>query len=83
MERVARFTQADIITSIDSLASRSALGFCNCFKAQIFSIDEHHTKNLLYFDGCPTQLGCTVTLRGAQLAELRNVNWILFLFYKF
>ena len=32
------------------------------------------TKTLLYFDGCATHLGCTVTLRGSHSNELKRVS---------
>ena len=32
------------------------------------------TKTLMYFDGCDIHLGCTVTLRGGALGELRRVG---------
>ena len=34
MERVARFTQADIITSIDGFVSKTELGLCHQFQLQ-------------------------------------------------
>ena len=41
MERVARFTQADIITSIDGLVGKTDLGMCHKF----------YLTNFLFPDG--------------------------------
>ena len=34
------------------------------------------SKTLMFFDGCASHLGCTVTLRGGPLQELKKV-WVL------
>ncbi|KAK2165368.1 hypothetical protein LSH36_51g02001 [Paralvinella palmiformis] len=77
MERVARFTQADIVTSIDGLVSKTTMGFCHSFSTQTYILSEGKQKNLLYFEGCASHLGCTVTLRGGSLKELAKVKRIL------
>ena len=43
---------------------------CICLYACLFL---GATKSLMYFDGCATNLGCTVTLRGGPQAELKAV----------
>ena len=40
MERVSRFTQADIVPSVDSLVSKTAMGFCHTFKTQTYSMPD-------------------------------------------
>ena len=40
LERVSRFTQADIITSIDGLVSKTALGLCHTFYTQANSLPD-------------------------------------------
>ncbi|ELU02982.1 hypothetical protein CAPTEDRAFT_176607 [Capitella teleta] len=77
LERVSRFTGADIISSIDGLVSIGALGTCPSFSTHVFSLGDGRTKTLMYFDGLPAHLGCTVTLRGGSLNELRKVKRIL------
>ena len=38
MERLARFTQADIVPSIDGLVSKPNLGFCHDFHCQTYHL---------------------------------------------
>ncbi len=43
MERVSRFTQADIVASVDrdmALVSKNALGFCHTFKTQCYTLPD-------------------------------------------
>ena len=49
MERVSRFTQADIVPSVDSLVSKTAMGFCHTFKTQNFTLPD---GNSLVALGC-------------------------------
>ncbi|XP_064646018.1 1-phosphatidylinositol 3-phosphate 5-kinase-like isoform X3 [Lineus longissimus] len=77
MERVARFTQAEVVHSIDGLVSKPRLGLCHNFRINSFELPNGMTKTLMYFDGCATHLGCTVTLRGGSSAELKRVKKIL------
>ncbi|KAL3891964.1 hypothetical protein ACJMK2_004204 [Sinanodonta woodiana] len=77
MERLARFTQADIVPSIDSLVSGPALGFCHTFCVKTFTLLSGETKTMLLFDGCATHLGCAVTLRGGSFVELKRVKKVM------
>ncbi|CAG5126011.1 unnamed protein product, partial [Candidula unifasciata] len=77
MERLARFTQADIVPSIDGLVSKPNMGFCHDFRLQTFTLPNKETKTLAVFDGCATHLGCTIVLRGGTPSELRRVKYIL------
>lgn len=67
LERIARCTGALITPSIDNI-STTRLGHCELFKLEKVS-EEHETSNqfnkkpsktLMYFEGCPRRLGCTV-----------------------
>ena len=40
-------------------------------------------KTLMYFDGCASHLGCTVTLRGGTENELRKVSEVLTIYVFF
>ncbi|KAK0041710.1 1-phosphatidylinositol 3-phosphate 5-kinase [Biomphalaria pfeifferi] len=77
MERLARFTQADIVPSIDGLVKKPKMGFCHDFRVQTYNLPNKETKTLAIFDGCATHLGCTIVLRGGVLGELRRVKHIL------
>ena len=73
MERLSRFLQADIVPSIDSLVTMPALGFCHSFSVANYNLPSGATKTMLCFDGCATHLGCSITLRGGSMAELKKV----------
>lgn len=76
MERVARCTQASIVSSIDAHLGRPHLGVCHHFRVQTFSLSGSKTKTLMFFDGCAANLGCTILLRGGSVAELKKVKQI-------
>lgn len=68
LERIARCTGAQIVPSIDHLSSPK-LGYCEKFHVERFLEDlgsagqagKKLTKTLMYFEGCPKPLGCTVS----------------------
>lgn len=68
LERIARCTGGQIVPSIDHLSSQK-LGYCDMFHVEKFA-EEHDVvgqsgkklmKTLMYFEGCPKPLGCTVS----------------------
>ncbi|XP_019198736.1 PREDICTED: 1-phosphatidylinositol-3-phosphate 5-kinase FAB1B-like isoform X1 [Ipomoea nil] len=84
LERIARCTGGQIVPSIDHLSSQK-LGHCDMFHVDKF-VEEHGTagqsgkklaKTLMYFEGCPKPLGCTLLLRGANGDELKKVKHVL------
>ncbi|XP_011079355.1 1-phosphatidylinositol-3-phosphate 5-kinase FAB1B [Sesamum indicum] len=84
LERIARCTGAQIVPSIDHLSSQK-LGYCDMFHVEK-CLEEHGTagqdgkklvKTLMYFEGCPKPLGCTILLRGANGDELKKVKHVL------
>ncbi|GLT35020.1 hypothetical protein SLA2020_095050 [Shorea laevis] len=84
LERIARCTGAHISSSIDSI-STSRLGHCELFRLEKIS-EEHETANqfnrkpsktLMFFEGCPRRLGCTVLLRGKAREELKKVKHVV------
>ncbi|XP_009766672.1 1-phosphatidylinositol-3-phosphate 5-kinase FAB1B isoform X1 [Nicotiana tabacum] len=84
LERIARCTGGQIVPSIDQLSSQK-LGYCDMFHVEKF-LEEHGTagesgkklvKTLMYFEGCPKPLGCTVLLRGANGDELKKVKRVV------
>lgn len=67
LERIARCTGALITPSVDSL-SKARLGNCELFRLDRM-VEDHETTNhfnkkpsktLMFFEGCPRRLGCTV-----------------------
>ncbi|XP_071531520.1 1-phosphatidylinositol 3-phosphate 5-kinase isoform X2 [Panulirus ornatus] len=79
MERVARCTQAELVSSIDAQLTRPTLGMCHNFYVRTYPMyGKNKLKTLMFFDGCATHLGCTVILRGATNAELKRVKRIMY-----
>lgn len=75
INRVSRYTQADIISSIDKLATQPNLGKCAKFKTVTYRW--HDTaKTFIFLTGIPKELGCTILLRGADNETLSNVKAI-------
>lgn len=84
LERIARCTGAQIVPSIDHLTSQK-LGYCETFHVDKF-FEEHgsagqggkkSTKTLMFFEGCPRPLGCTILLKGANGDELKKVKHVI------
>lgn len=69
LERIARCTGTQIVPSIDHLSSQK-LGFCETLHVEKFLEDltgagqgaKKTVKTLMFFEGCPKPLGCTVSL---------------------
>ncbi|XP_039058298.1 1-phosphatidylinositol-3-phosphate 5-kinase FAB1B-like [Hibiscus syriacus] len=84
LERIARCTGAQIIPSIDHLFAQQ-LGYCEKFHVERFREDfgsagqggKKLAKTLMYFEGCPKPLGCTIILRGANGDELKKVKHVV------
>ncbi|XP_027333448.1 1-phosphatidylinositol-3-phosphate 5-kinase FAB1A isoform X2 [Abrus precatorius] len=84
LERIARCTGAQIVPSIDHLTSQK-LGYCETFHVDKF-FEEHgsagqggkkSTKTLMFFEGCPKPLGCTILLKGANGDELKKLKHVV------
>lgn len=69
LERISNCIDAPIVPSIDHLSSQN-LGTCDLFHVDKFYEELNNTgrnqkslmKNLMFFEGCPKPLGCTVSL---------------------
>ena len=79
IEALSRCCEADIISSIDKLSSNPALGNCGLFsvRTSIHSLIPGEKKTLVYLNGCPSELGCTIVLRGADMMTLGKVKRVL------
>ena len=84
LERIARCTGAQIVPSIDHLSSQK-LGHCEMFHVEKF-LEEHGSagqggkklvKTMMFFDGCPKPLGCTVS----PITFLISSNFVFFGIY--
>ncbi|XP_022941957.1 putative 1-phosphatidylinositol-3-phosphate 5-kinase FAB1C [Cucurbita moschata] len=80
LERIARCTGASLTPSIDHI-STARLGHCELFRLE--RVTEEHgdvnqnkklSKTLMFFEGCPKRLGCTVLLKGMCREELKKVK---------
>ncbi|KAM5229060.1 1-phosphatidylinositol 3-phosphate 5-kinase isoform 2-T2 [Ctenodactylus gundi] len=74
LERISRMTQGDLVMSMDQLLTKPHLGTCHKFYMQMFQLPNEQTKTLMFFEGCPQHLGCTVKLRGGSEYELARVK---------
>ncbi|KAF7836844.1 1-phosphatidylinositol-3-phosphate 5-kinase FAB1B [Senna tora] len=84
LERIARCTGAQIVSSIDHMNPQK-LGTCEIFHVGKY-FEEHGsagqggkklTKTLMFFEGCPRPLGCTILLKGANGDELKKVKHVV------
>lgn len=73
LERIARCTGAEILTSVDAHMGKPVLGTC-----QQFYVEHFGNKALMFFEGClvPEQ-GCSVLLRGSTNSQLKILKSIL------
>ncbi|KAJ8012594.1 hypothetical protein DPEC_G00044490 [Dallia pectoralis] len=77
LDRVSRMTQGDLVMSMDQLLTKPRLGTCQKFCLHSFQLANNESKTLMFFEGCPPQLGCTIKLRGASEYELARVKEII------
>lgn len=83
LERVARCTGSPIL-SCENLNGKK-LKHCDSIYFEKF-VEEHAgfveggkrpVKTLMFIEGCPTRLGCTILLKGANSDELKRVKCVL------
>ncbi|KAM6955949.1 1-phosphatidylinositol 3-phosphate 5-kinase isoform 1-T1 [Lycodopsis pacificus] len=79
LDRVSRMTQGDLVMSMDQLLTKPRLGTCLKFYMQPFTLANDEVKTLMFFEGCPLHLGCSIKLRGASEYELARVKEIIML----
>ncbi|XP_011075701.1 putative 1-phosphatidylinositol-3-phosphate 5-kinase FAB1C isoform X1 [Sesamum indicum] len=84
LERIARCSGASITPSTDHI-STARLGHCELFHLEKVSEDHEPlnqfnkkpSKTLMFLEGCPRRLGCTVVLRGSHREELKKVKHVV------
>ncbi|KAG9473478.1 hypothetical protein GDO78_013591 [Eleutherodactylus coqui] len=82
LDRVSRMMQGDLVMSMDQLLTKPRLGTCSKFYIQVFPLPNNECKTLMFFEGCPQHLGCTIKLSGASEYELARVkDIIIFMVY--
>lgn len=84
LNRIARCIGSPIISSAEILTSPK-VKLCDMFHMEKF-IEEHNTggeggkrssKTLMFLEGFPKPLGCTILIRGAPIVELKKVKRVL------
>lgn len=73
INRVSRYTRADIISSIDKLAVKPTLGKCERFEVKTYRYRDT-AKSFMFLTGIPKELGCTILLRGSDAVTLAKVK---------
>eukprot|EP00743_Colponemidia_sp_Colp-15_P004545 GILK01004899.1.p1 GENE.GILK01004899.1~~GILK01004899.1.p1 ORF type:complete len:1879 (+),score=385.22 GILK01004899.1:797-5638(+) len=76
MQRIARCTRARILPSpdhADKVSASSILGMCKTFRTERCG-DGEESKTLMFFEGCPANLGCTICLRGMDFNQLSSAK---------
>ncbi|KAF8411835.1 hypothetical protein HHK36_004394 [Tetracentron sinense] len=84
LERVARCTGSQIISSVDSLMSQK-LKHCDSFHFEKFVLEhggcseggKKPRKTLMFLEGCPRPLGCTILLKGTHSDELKKIKCVV------
>ena len=79
IEAVSRCAQTEIISSIDMVALKPVhIGKSAGFEVKTYLHNDipGKKKTYIYLSGCPRELGCTITLRGANMAVLSRMKRI-------
>ncbi|XP_028551858.1 1-phosphatidylinositol-3-phosphate 5-kinase FAB1A isoform X2 [Dendrobium catenatum] len=84
LERIALCTGSQIV-SLNDITVRQNLKHCSSFCIEKF-VEEHNStgdagkrlaKTLIFLEGCPRPLGCTILLKGANTDELKKIKHAL------
>eukprot|EP00268_Persea_americana_P061295 TRINITY_DN7729_c0_g1_i3.p1 TRINITY_DN7729_c0_g1~~TRINITY_DN7729_c0_g1_i3.p1 ORF type:complete len:796 (+),score=166.51 TRINITY_DN7729_c0_g1_i3:161-2548(+) len=84
LERISRCTGSQVV-SCANISVHPELKQCDSFHIEKF-VEEHSSsgeggkrpsKTLMYFEGCPKPLGCTILLKGAHNDELKKVKCVV------
>ncbi|XP_010499972.1 PREDICTED: putative 1-phosphatidylinositol-3-phosphate 5-kinase FAB1D isoform X1 [Camelina sativa] len=83
LQRISRCIGSPIF-SVDSLSGQK-LKHCDSFRIEKI-VEEHNavgeaekkpTKTLMFLEGCPTRLGCTILLKGCHSDRLKKVKEVV------
>ncbi|KAJ0235498.1 putative 1-phosphatidylinositol-3-phosphate 5-kinase FAB1D [Hirschfeldia incana] len=83
LERISKCIGSPIIP-LDALSSQK-LKHCDSFRIEKI-VEEHNavgeaekkpTKTLMFLEGCPTRLGCTILLKGSHSDRLKKVKEVV------
>lgn len=76
VNRISRYCQSDIISSIDKLAVNPKLGQCGLFEAKTYR-QGNIAKTYLFFTGTPKRSGCTILIRGGTMESLSPIKAVV------
>lgn len=79
IEAVSRCAETEVITSLDMLALPVKVGRCSAFEVRTFVNNDYpgRKKSYIFISGCKPDLGCTISLRGANHALLAKIKAIV------
>lgn len=63
VDRIARVTGANMVTSIDGQLMKPKLGTCGCFRTETVKLLNGQQKTLMYFEDCEPNRSCSIVLR--------------------
>ncbi|XP_042507573.1 putative 1-phosphatidylinositol-3-phosphate 5-kinase FAB1D isoform X2 [Macadamia integrifolia] len=84
LERIARYTGSQVVSCTDNLMNLK-LKQCDSFHFEKF-VEEYDSygeggkkprKTLMFLEGCPRPLGCTILLKGAPSDELKKIKCVV------
>ena len=80
-DAIAYSTGADIILSFDKLVKEPRLGTCGSFEVKTFVHDliPNKRKSYMFFQDCPSNLFCSLVLRGGSLETLNRIKKVVHL----
>lgn len=84
LERISKCIGSPIIP-LDSLSSHQELKHCDSFRIEkiveelnaVGEAEKKPTKTLMFLEGCPTRLGCTILLKGSHSDRLKKVKEVV------
>uniref|UniRef100_A0A1L8DMT6 1-phosphatidylinositol-3-phosphate 5-kinase n=1 Tax=Nyssomyia neivai TaxID=330878 RepID=A0A1L8DMT6_9DIPT len=80
LERLSRYLECDVVSSIDSNIGRPTLGTCDTFCIRTFT--DEHPKTITFFESPSSPRAFCILLRGGNTAELTRVKRVAsFLLY--
>ncbi|XP_010256247.1 PREDICTED: putative 1-phosphatidylinositol-3-phosphate 5-kinase FAB1D [Nelumbo nucifera] len=84
LERIARCAGSQIMSCVDNFMNQE-MKQCDSFHFERF-VEEHGSfgeggkrpsKTLMFLEGCPRPLGCTILLKGAHSDELKKIKSVV------
>uniref|UniRef100_A0A7G3AV87 1-phosphatidylinositol-3-phosphate 5-kinase n=1 Tax=Lutzomyia longipalpis TaxID=7200 RepID=A0A7G3AV87_LUTLO len=82
LERLSKYLECDVVSSIDSNIGRPTLGICDTFSIRTYTDEQGVAKTITFFETPSSPRGFCILLRGGNNAELTRVKRVAsFLLY--